>query len=548
MDNIIKLKRTTQLITVLSKYGFETLISLTEVKKLIPNNLISKDKGKETYTLSIYERIRMVLEELGPAYIKFGQLLSNRDDILPEELTIELQKLQDQVTIKDIDICKTLQEELAIDLDEIFSTIDTQAIAAASLSQVYTATLKKDNQNVVIKVKKKDALKTVKADILIMKDFASILEKYYDNAKKIGLTNIIFVFEKSIMSELSFIQELENIERFRKNFQGNTSIYVPATYKQFSNSNVLCMELIDGIKISDKEKIREAGLDAKIIASKVVDLYLKQIIDYGFFHADPHSGNIFVLPTGQIAFIDYGSVGIMLPQDKEDLGDFIIYALRKDTKRLIRIIKKIAIKYNIGNESQLERDLYFFLDMLDRSSIHELDMNEITKLFGRFLNENHIVLPDYIYLLARGIVLLEGIGRELEIETNIIENVRPYTIKLVKERLKPKYIANKVINKLYDLGDQLQELPEDAHSLVQKINNNELEINHRIRGLTDIKTTINRIAIAIITSALAIGSSILIHAKMPPVAWDISIIGFMGFLISGGFASILIISILRDKN
>lgn len=547
MDNLKKIKRTAQLATVLTKYGFEALVTETDIKKLIPDSYIEKsEKRKEIFSMNIYERIRMVLEELGPAYIKLGQLLSNRDDLLPEDLTIELQKLQDNVTIRDINIYETIADELLIDTDTVFEHIDPEPIAAASLSQVYTGVLR-TGQKVIIKIKKKGIREIFEADVLIMKDFARLLEKYYELARKVGLSRIVSTFEKSVTAELSFTQELANIERFRSNFEGDDTIYIPVTYKELSNSNILCIEFIDGIKISDKDKILEAGLDTKDIASSVVNLYLKQIIDFGLFHADPHSGNIFVLPTGQIAFIDYGSVGKMLPHDKENLGDFIIYGLRKDVKRLVRIIKKVAIKCNISNEEQFQRDLYDFLDILESTFVKELDLNDITKKFSRMLNENEVVLPDYIYLLIRGIVLLEGTGRELGLEEDIIENIRPYGIKLIKSRLNPKHLTNKVIGKLYNLGDKLEELPEDAHSLIQKINNNELEVSHNLNGLQDIRNTINLLVIALIISSLAIGSSILVLADMPPKLWGVSVFGFLGFTISGIMAIIIILIIIKNK-
>lgn len=548
MDNIKKIKRTAQVAAILSKYGFETLVTQTDIKKLIPDAYIGhSEKRKETFSLSIYERIRMVLEELGPAYIKLGQLMSNRDDLLPEELTIELQKLQDQVQVKDIDIYETLKEELSLEPDGIFEFIDTDPIAAASLSQVYTAGLKEGQKKVVIKVKRKGIREKIEADILIMKDLARIFEKYYDAARKVGLYNIVCTFEKSVIAELSFTQELANIEKFRNNFKGNDAIYIPLTYKELSNSNILCMEFIEGIKISDKETILQSGLDMRLIAETVVDLYLKQIIDYGFFHADPHSGNIFVLPTGQIAFIDYGSVGKMLPKDKEYLGDFVIYALRKDVKRLIRVIKKVAVKYSIKNEAQLERDLYELLYIMGNVSIKELNLAELAKTVSKLLNENQTILPEYIYLLVRGIILLEGIGRELGIETNIIENVKPYGIKLMKQRLTPKHLTNKVLDKLYDMGDRLEELPEDIHTLVQKVNNNELEITHKLRGLNDIRNTISHLVVAMIISASTIGSAILVLADMPPTAWGVSILGFLGFVVSGIMGVVVVLSILRNK-
>lgn len=548
MDNIKKIKRTAQLVAVLTKYGFETLVTETNIKKLIPDSYIAKDeKRKELFSLTIYERIRMVLEELGPAYIKLGQLMSNRDDLLPEEMTAELQKLQDNVTVKNLDIYSILKEELSIEPRDIFEHIDIVPIAAASLSQVYTGILKDGQKKIIIKVKKKGVREIFEADVLIMKDFSQMLEKYYPVARKIGLSRIVNTFEKTVISELSFIQELSNIERTRRYFRKDERIYVPVTYSELSNTNILCMEFIDGIKISDKENLLASGLDTREIASRVVELYMKQIIEFGFFHADPHSGNIFVLQDGRIAFIDYGSVGKMFPQDMENIGDFVIFALRKDVKRLARVIRKLAIKYNIGDNTQFERELYEFLDILDNISIKELDLNMLAKRFSRFLNENSIILPEYIYLLIRGIILLEGIGRELGLETNIIENIKPYGIKILKERLNPKYLTNKIIDKAYNLADKLEGIPDDTHTLIQKINNDELEITHNVRGLKDIRYTINRMVVALVTSAMAIGSSILVLAGMPPLLWGISVIGFLGFAFSGAIAVIIVLSILRNK-
>lgn len=548
MDSIRKIKRTAQLVSILTKYGFDTLVTETGIKNLIPESYINKnEKRKEVFSLGIYERIRLVLEELGPTYIKLGQLLSNRDDLFPVEMIEELQKLQDNVHTKDINLKEIVKKELKKDIDDVFYEIDTNPIAAASLSQVYTGILRENNQKIILKVKREGIEEMIEADLLIMKDFSQLLVTYYDIARQTGITHIIRAFEKSILSELSFTQELNNIERFRKNFEKNPSIYIPATYKDLSNNNILCMEFIEGIKVSDKQQLAEQGLDSKDIAMNIVDLYLKQVIDYGFFHADPHSGNIFVLPSSKIVFIDYGSVGRIIPQDQELLANFVMHILRKDTRRLVRVIKKIAIEYNIKNEVQFERDLYDFLDIIDTDSIKEINLKSIIKRFSRILYDNRIILPDYIYLLARSIVILEGIGRELGLESSIIDHVKPYGHNMIRQRLNPKYIKNLLMDKLYSWNDRMEELPEDFHSLIQKINHDDLKITHNINGLADIKNTINRLVLAILIASIAVGSSILILASMPPLLWRVSVLGLLGVIVSGVLAMIVILTILRNK-
>lgn len=448
---------------------------------------------------------------------------------------------------KDIDVASVLNVELGIDADIVFDFIDPDPIGSASLSQVYFAQLADTGQKVVIKIKREGIDEIIESDLLIMKDMADLLEKYYENARQIGLGYIIRAFEKSVLSELSFIQELANIEKFRKNFEGDPSIYVPETYKHLSNKNILCMEYIDGIKVMDKEKLIDANLDPKDVASVVVNSYLKQILEFGFFHADPHSGNIFALPSGQVCFIDYGSIGKLMPRDKELLSLFIINVLRKKTKPLVRVIKKLAFHYNIENEAQLERDLYDFIDIIDTDSVKDIDLKGLVKRFSSLLNENRIILPDYIYLLVRGIVILEGIGRELGLETSIVEYIEPYGEEIMKQQLNPKFVGEKLFDKVWDLAGILEEIPEDIHNTIGKINNNDLKLTHNINGLADIRNSINRLALGVIIASSTIGSAILVLAEMPPKLWGVSVLGILGFLASGVMATIILLSILRNK-
>ena len=546
-NNIRKIRRTAVLVSVLSKYGFESLVTTTRIKKFIPEKFIQKnEKRKEVFSLTIYERIRMTLEELGPTYIKLGQLMSYRDDLLPKELTTEFQKLQDKVLPEEMDPVQVLLDELGIVAETGFEYIDSKPVAAASLSQVYMAKLK-SGEEVVLKMKRKGIHETVASDLLIMKDFAQLLETYYESAQKIGLTRIVSAFEKSILSELSFIQEFSNIELFARNFHDDESIYVPKVYKEFSNNNILCMEYIDGIKISDREAIITNNFNPDEIASLVVDLYMKQVIDHGFFHADPHSGNIFLLKTGRIVFIDYGSMGKMLVKDREYLGDFVICAIRKEPKGLIRVIKKMAIQYTIPEEKQLERDIYELLDTIDSSSIDNIELGAFLRKLTNVLNKNEIILPDFIYLLLRGIILLEGIGREISPEINIIESVKPYGMKLIKERLSPNYMVNKGLDALSRLNEKLDEFPDDLHLLLHKINNGELKITYLLKDRKDMVRSVNYLALSIIILALIIGSSLLMMTDIPHKLFDIPILSIAGFLFSGILIAGILFSLLKNR-
>lgn len=519
-----KLKRTVSLVRILAKYGFGELLNYT-------NNQVEG----EISSLSVYERIRMALEELGPTYVKFGQAFSSREDLLPMEMILELRKLQDNVEVKIMDIPALMKSDLDIDPEEFFAQIDPEPFASASIAQVYRATLK-NGQQVILKIKRPGIREVVASDMLIMKDIAKLLVSYSEVFRRINLVEVLAAFEKSIVQELSFLNELANINRFSRNFKGNTSIYLPGVYPELSNDNILCMEFLDGVKISDKEALLAMGLDPETIARKGLDLYLIQVLEHGFFHADPHPGNLMVLKTGRIAFIDFGSMGSLTPIEKEMLEDFVSYFMAQDAKRLIAMLKKMAIRFNVTDEDQLERDIHGFFDLLDGASLEEMDIKEVLGKFSGILNNNEILMPDHLYLLVRGIVLIEGIGRALVPDLNIIESLRPYILKIAFRKLSPEELKKSGLKLLRTLTEAMKTMPDELQSVVSKLNAGELKIRQEIQGLPTLKKTMNRgmnrVAMAIMMCGLLISSAILILADKPPKFSGIPVLALLGFLVS----------------
>lgn len=547
MENIKKLKRTTQLITILTKYGFEDIVVRGGLKKFIPQKFLRTNKNNEVLTLSIYERIRLAIEELGSTFVKLGQLMSSRDDLLPKELCDELCKLVDNVTPEEIDIKAILSNEFNINVDDVFDEIDDEPFAAASLSQIYKAHLRAHNKDVILKVKRTGVYESITIDLMLIKDIAAVVEKYYGLAQNIGLEHIVASFEKSILAELSFLQELNSIDKFRYNFRNCDTTYVPMTYPEFSNDDILCMEHISGIKISDKESLLKHGLNTKKIANATVELYLKQVFDSGFFHGDPHAGNIFVLEDGKVAFVDFGSVGRLYPAEREALADFVIFFLKKDAKRLIDVIKTISLSFNIENEALMEREISALIEDIDQNSIENLNLKSVLAKFSNIINKNKIILPDFLYLILRGIILLEGIGRSICPDLNIFEIITPYGKKLLFDRMSPGYVSKKVFEKALDFGDLLQDFPADLRSLMKKMNSGKMEVTHNINGLSDIKSTLNRVVVALLVFALSLVSGILILANVPPKVWGISLFGLLGIVLCGVIALVIMIDIFRSN-
>ena len=543
-----KIKRIKKLSDVLMKYGFEEILSRSELEKRLPKRIVgrNREKIKDIKSRTIYERVRMALEEMGPAYVKFGQMLSNRNDILPEEMISELQKLQDKVEIQEVDIRKKLAEELNIVPEEYFQSIDEEPMASASIGQVFRAVLK-NGEKVVLKVRRDNIDTVVETDLVIMKDMAKFLEKYDVNAKNMNLLYIVESFENMLKKELSLTNERKNMERFENNFKENEHLHVPVVYKKLSNNRILCMEFIEGIKITDKEKIKEAGFNPKEIASLGLELYIKQVMKYGFFHADPHLGNIFLGKDGKLIFIDFGAMGTLYPYEIELLEELTLNFLQKDIKKMIATIKKLALDYNISDEKRLERGFYDILSMVDGTSLEEINLVEIMERVKTLLSQNQVLLSEDVYLLIKGIGQIEGIGRHLNPQLNIMKETGKNAQEIMAKRMSPKYILEKGMGKVGEFSENWLTLPSDLKRLLEKIQNNELKHRHELVGFENFQKITERLVMGLVLSSLIIGSSILVLANMPPHINGISTLGVLGFVISGILGTNMIMSKKKDK-
>ena len=531
MDSIKKIKRFSKIVSVLSKYGFEEILSRSNFEALTPD-FLNTGHTQEIFTQNFNQRLRLALEELGPAYIKFGQLLSNRKDLVPEDLILELKKLQDNVPPEPIDIIEKLTEEFGINVRDHFYAIEPMPFAAASISQVYKAKLI-TGEEVILKVKRSNIQKIIESDLALIRDMIFFLEKKYERLQKLFISEIERSFENSILKELSLINEYQNIERFRKNFENSKDVYVPKTYEAYCNNNILCMEFIDGFKITDVEQLRQNKLEPKKIIEKGFDIYLKQLLDDGFFHADPHPGNIFVRNDGKIIFIDFGSMGVLTISEREILEEVVINFGLKNTKKIVRSLKRMAIKHYIEDEKQLERDIADIFDYLEYNTVDTIEVQVIIKKFNNILNRNHVLLPEYVYVLLRGVALIEGIGQQLDADLNVQKSMRPYAVKLAKEKLYPQNIAKKTLKNLNDFKDLLDDIPEDTLKLIEKVNNDQLALNFKISEirliLSIIKTSINKLVLAILTLTFGIGASMLANTKVRPMFLDMPILAWVGY-------------------
>ena len=507
-----KLKRSARLVSVLSKYGFQDLISRLNTSKKDDEQLgISADAG-------LYQRIRLALEELGPSFVKFGQGFSNREDLLPPDLIAELQKLQDKVETVPMDIESVVAKEFDITPSDFFLDINPQPIATASIAQVYTARLL-TGEKVILKIKKPNVQAVIEDDLLLIKDLVKLIDNYSEWGKKLNLKQVVSTFEKSLLEEVSLINEKNNIHQFAINFKDNTDTHVPKVYDDFSNNNVLCMEFIEGFKITDVAALKEKNLDPVQLSEKGLKLFATQILEYGFFHADPHAGNILVQNDGKIVFIDFGAVGKIQPNDKEILENMIVGFVAKNPNRIIRNLKKMAISYDIPDDKQFEKDVSEVLEFVHSTSLQDINTQEIMNKMKDVIANNHINMPGYFYLLFKGIRLIEGVGRTINPDLDIVKTLSPYTKTIIAQRFSPRNLLKNNLSRILDFTDNLDEIPKELKSLLEKLDGNKFTVTSEIRNIDKTNQLLNRgltnVVIAIVLAALIMASAVFLSLREP---------------------------------
>ncbi|HAO08266.1 MAG TPA: ubiquinone biosynthesis protein [Chryseobacterium sp.] len=540
-----KLKRSARLISVLSKYGFKDLLARMNGgnKDETPANsdeVVSKG--------TVYERIRLVLEELGPTFVKLGQSFSNREDLLPPELLQELQKLQDKVETVEMNVEEILENEFSISVKDHFADIQNIPLATASIAQVYKATLI-DGTEVILKIKKAEVQSVIEDDLLLIKDLEKLVSSYSEIGEKLNLKQAISTFEKSLLEEVSLINEKENILQFRRNFKNSKETYVPKVYEEFSNNNVLCMEFIDGIKVTDTASLLQYDIDPVIISETGLRLFVSQILDYGFFHADPHAGNILVKKDGKVVFIDFGAVGKIPPNDKEVLENLIVSFVAKNPHKIVRYLKKMAISYEIPDERRFENDVEDILNFVHSTSLKEINAQVIINKMKDVLKDNRLHMPDYFYLLFKGISVIEGVGRTINPDLDVVKSLHPYTKKIFTKKISPKNIVKTGMDRMLMFTDNVDEIPKELRSVLQKLDENKFTVSSEIKNIEKtnqlIKSSIINLILAMVLGANIIATAIVFSSESGPRIGELSLVAVLGFIFSIFLVIVILLRVTR---
>ncbi|MCK0178415.1 AarF/UbiB family protein [Flavobacteriaceae bacterium S0862] len=540
--NFRSISRYNQIIKVLIKYGFEDLVDYLEENKeyTFLQKLIPKKSRKQAKQYSKWAKMRLVCEELGPTFVKFGQILSNRPDLVPLELTFELEKLHDNVPPMPEDVAKNIVEtELNDKVENLFAWFEPKPFASASIAQVHRVTLH-SGKRVALKIQRSGIHEIIEEDIKAMYKIAEILEKRMPSLKSFDPVGLVKNFEDSILKEIDFINESINIQRFYNNLKNDSSLEqfadAPKVYPSLTTTKVLAMEFISGIKINQVEELISKDIDTKLIAKRLSISYFKQIFEYGFFHADPHPGNLLVLPNNHICYLDFGMMGSMLPRDISIFSKLFIAISSKDIKNIIKTLQQLSNNAPIANMRELEFDINEFVEKYYVREIHENEMSTILLDLKDIIIAHGLKVPTYFFLFARSLVTLEGVISKLDPKLEQFEIVKPYLRTNVTKKYNPIKMGKKVINSIVEITDYMEEFPSDLKNAIRKINSGQVKVDLTHKGIDPMVHTLQRITKQLIATfimvALIIGAALFIVFEISPLWNGISVLGMASFALA----------------
>lgn len=538
------IKRLNEIYHVLKKNDFGYLIEENTFFKRFPflRNYKSKEDELDTDD-SIPIRIRKVLEELGPAYIKLGQMLSTRPDLIGNEIAEELQSLRDNTpTTPFNEIKKVIESELGMPIDEVYSEIDENPIGSASIGQVYKAKLKSTGEEVAIKVQKPNSREIIESDVKIMRFLATRIDKYVMQVKSYNLPAVVNEFERSIFKEINYMEEVINMQNLANNFKHISYIKIPEAYTDYCTNKLITMELINGIEVTELLEGEYPEIDKKKIANYGVKSYFKQIMTDGFFHADPHPGNLIVTTDQKLCYIDAGMMGILNDDFKENLAELILLLISGNTNNIINQLIYMDIIKKSQNTEELKADMD---DLLNR--YYGVDLKNMDGAMDDLLTvmiKNNVVLPREFIMIGRGIALIEDTGKKLDPEFNAATELKKLSRKIIINKYKPERLAKVGINYMLQLEHLAKDLPDTINNTISKLEEGEMEVNLKHQGISELT---NQLSVSLIVSALIVGSSLTIMSNTGPSLFGISALGLIGFVCSALLGAYLVIAYMIER-
>jgi ubiquinone biosynthesis protein len=538
-------RRFSQISRVLVRHGFGFVFDVRRDRR--------EKKGLQEFLAPNFGvRLRLTLDDLGPTFVKFGQVLSTRSDILPEGVLSELQKLQDTVKPMPAGVAqKIIEQELGAPVDEVFASFDPVPLGSASIGQVHKAVLR-GGETVVVKVQRPEAPGRVAGDLELMRDFAALLDRRFGRGLFVDVGGLVAEFEVVVRRELDYSAEAENARRFAANFAG-TRVVIPAVYLDLSTPRVLTEEFIEGTRFRDIRPLSLTPSERRRVATMGADAIFRMAFEDGFFHGDPHPSNLLLTPSGDLALLDFGMVGYMSQGDIEALSRLFIAVIQRDASAALRGLERLGVGYATEVRGDLVRDLREFLNKYSGLSVGEVTLGQALSELIALARRYRLRMPPVFPLLTKALVTAEGLARSIDPTINVYEVARPYARRLLSERYRPKNLVEVVEERAMEYARYAEEMPDQVSFILTEFADGEIEVQLEHGGLDELFSSVdvlaNRVVFAIVTAAMFVGSAMLgaFDVAGPDVPLTgAPLISFLGFTIALIQTAILLTIIFRS--
>jgi len=545
-NSLIKLQRFKQIVSILMKYGFDELVQQLNLPGL---NLIKRIRSVDP-EVDTYQRIRYALEDLGPTFVKFGQILSLRPDMLPAELVLELGKLQDDVAPLVFDeIREVVENTFGQSIKKTFSIFDAAPLASASISQVHRGTLRKEGVIACVKIQRPGIRKTIEADLGILESIALLINQKSDELKSYDLPNLVRVIRRDLLRELDFTREARNM-KIARGYAAETDTYIPEVYDDYCSEQLLVTEFIQGVQLKDIDSI---GLeDPETLAKQGLKTAIKQILEDGFFHADPHPANLLIMENDKLALIDWGMVGRLTEKDRFELIGILKSVVEKDSSTLVNALLNITKGKKSTDFKTMERDLLDILDTYHAVPIKDINIGHLLMAIMALLQDYQLRLPTDLVIMIKALVTAEGSARQIYPDLNVVSASKEYIEALRRQSLMPANLWRMIRYSLSQFLTQQKTLPHRFARILEKFDDGELTLRFAHTNLNGFLKTLenifNRLTFGIIVGAMIIGSSMIITTGVKPFILGFPALGVIGYVISAVLGLWILINIIRTKN
>jgi len=543
-DRRQNLARLGEIAQVATRHGFGYVFGRRDVN---PLDEVGEPQGHGTRG----QRVRAMLDELGPTFVKFGQLLSTRPDIIPPDIIQELRGLQDDARpVPFSSVREVIEAELGLSPEQVFAELDEVPVAAASIGQVHRARLP-GGQEVVVKVQRPEAERQMTSDLQLLHQAARVARQRVRRLQFIDVVGAVEELSRTVRRELDYGIEARNAEAFRRNFAGDDTVAVPRVFWRYTTQRVLTMERVPGVPLSHFDLAGQSMEDRRRLANRIAETWMQMLFVHGFFHADPHPANILVRGPDEISLVDFGMTEQLSPRDREAAVRLLLDILDQNADSLPRRLRALGVRYPRELEEELAYRLEIVLQRYAVSPLGEIDAREVLREIFQTIYRLDVVLPSRWVMLDKTLATLAGVGVEVFPEFNVFETARPYANRLIVGRFRPDRLLDRAVGDLGQYSEAIADYPFQIHELLEELRDGELEIRVRSdrlpAAIDQVQSAVNRIALALIAFALLLGSAIIAaFVDTGPELFGAPLACVPGFVAGATVAAWLFLGILRS--